>query len=257
MKSIWKGAISFGLVNIPVKMYSATQSHTIDLDMLRKGDLCEVKYKRVCKDDDKEIPYENIVKGYKYEGGDYVVLTDKDFASAYVEKTNTIDLVHFVDEKEIDSIYFEKPYYLEPEKSGTKSYKLLREAIKKSKKVGVARFVLKNREHIAVIKPFKDILILNQIRFQDEVRSYSDLNLPKEGDVSEKEVDLAISLIKQLSDKFNPKEFKDTYVQQLKKIIEEKAKGKKTVRKAAKTPKSTSTKSLMTLLKASVKKKAA
>ncbi len=257
MKSIWKGSISFGLVNIPVKMFSATQSQTLDLDMLRKGDLCEVKFRRVCKDDNKEIPYENIVKGYKYEGGDYVVLTDKDFASAYVEKSNTIDLIHFVNEEDIDIVYYEKPYYLEPEKSGTKSYTLLMEAVKKSKKVGVARFVLKNREHIAVIRSYKDVMVLNQIRFQDEIRSYEDLNIPKPKEIGSKEIELAISLIEQLSFKFDLKEFKDTYIRELKKIIALKAKGKPPAKRTGKTAKPTNVKSLMTLLKASVKKKAA
>src|SRR5438552_4557379 len=144
MRSIWKGSISFGLVNIPVKMYSASQSNTLDLDMLRKGDLCQVRFARVCREDGKEIPYKDIVKGYKHENGDYVVLTDKDFENANVEKTHTIDIIHFIKEDEIDSLYFEKPYYLEPEKSGAKSYALLRGAIKKSKKTAIGKFVLKN-----------------------------------------------------------------------------------------------------------------
>ncbi len=125
MKSIWKGSISFGLVNIPVKMYSGTQSHNLDLDMLRKSDHCQVRFMRVCRDDGKEIPYEDIVKGYEYKEGDYVILTDKDFESANVEKTHTIEIVHFVDEKGVDTIYYEKPYFLEPEKSGVKPYALL------------------------------------------------------------------------------------------------------------------------------------
>jgi len=256
MKSIWKGSISFGLVNIPIKMYSGTQSHRLDLDMLRKSDHCQVRFMRVCRDDGKEIPYEDIVRGYKYKDGDYVVLTDKDFESANVEKTHTIDIVHFVNEKEVDSIYFEKPYYLEPEKSGSKPYGLLREAMKKTKKVGIGRFVLKNREHIGVVKLYKDTLIFNQIRYQDEIRDYSDLKIPKDSKVTAKEVDLAVSLIKQLDYKFNPKEFKDTYVNELKKIIEQKAKGKKVTPKG-KAPKATATKNLMTLLKKSIHGKAA
>ncbi len=256
MKALWKGAISFGLVNIPVRMFSASQTHNLDLDMLRKGDLCEVRFKKVCKDDGKEIPYENIVKGYKYTDGDYIMLTNKDFESANVEKTNTIEIIHFVDEKEIDSIYFEKPYYLEPDKTGAKPYALLREAIKKSKKVGVARFVIKSREHIGVIKPSNDLIILNQLRYQDEIRSHKGIETPSAKSVTAKEIDMANALIKQLSYKFNPKEYKDTYIEELRKIIDQKTKGEK-VKRVGKTPKPTNVKNLMTLLKKSMDKKAA
>ncbi len=178
MKSLWKGSVSFGLVNIPVKMYSASQSNTLDLDMLRKGDHCHVRFMRVCEKDGKEIPYENIVKGYKYKDGDYVELTDKDFENVNVKKTSTIELIHFVKENEVNTVYYEKPYYLEPDKSSVKSYAILREAIKKSKKVGIVRFVLKKREHIGVLKLFKDIIVVNQLRFQDEIRSYEELDDP-------------------------------------------------------------------------------
>jgi len=256
MKSIWKGAISFGLVNIPVKMYSASQSNSLDLDMLRKGDLCQVRFARVCREDGKEIPYQDIVKGYKHENGDYVVLTDKDFENANVEKTHTIDIIHFIKEDEIDSIYFEKPYYLEPEKSGAKSYALLRDAIKKSKKTAIGKFVLKNREHIGILKVYKNMIVLNQLRYQDEVRDSEDLNIPEAKNISAKEADMAMALINQLTYKFNPKEYKDTYINELKKIIEAKAKGLK-VKPYGKAPKVTKTTNLMSLLKASMKKKAA
>ncbi len=256
MKALWKGSISFGLVNIPVKLYSATQSHTLDLDMLRKGDLCQVRFMRVCRDDGKEIPYENIVKGYKYKEGDYVVLTDKDFESASVERSHTIDILHFVNEKEIDPVYFEKPYFLEPEKSGTKSYALLREAIKQTKKAGIGRFVLKNREHIGLLRIFDDIIIFNQIRYYDEIRDTGELTVPAAKQVTKKEVDMAIDLIKQLSSKFNPKEYKDTYIDELKKIISKKAKGQK-INPKGKQPKASTANNLMKLLKQSIKSKAA
>ena len=256
MKSIWKGAISFGLVNIPVKMYSGSQSHSLELDMLRKGDHCQVKFKRVCGDDGKEIPYSEIVKGYKYQGGDYVILTNEDFEKANVEKTHSIDIVNFVDESEVDTVYFEKPYFLEPEKSGSKPYVLLREAIKKSKKVGIARFVMKNREHMGVIKVYKNALVYNQMRFFDEVRDTKDLAIPEGKAVSAKEIELALTLIKQLNDKYDPKTYKDTYIDDLKKIIDQKAKGK-TVKAKGKAPKPTNTKNLMSLLKKSLEGKAA
>lgn len=256
MKALWKGSISFGLVNIPVKLYSASQSHTLDLDMLRKGDLCQVRFMRVCRDDGKEIPYEDIVRGYKYKEGDYVVLTDKDFENASVERSHTIDILHFVNEKEIDPVYFEKPYFLEPEKSGAKSYALLREAIKQTKKAGIGRFVLKNREHIGLLRIFDDIIIFNQIRYYDEIRDTGELTVPSAKQVTKKEIDMAVDLVKQLSSKFNPKEYKDTYVDELKKIITKKAKGQK-IKPKAKEPKASSANNLMKLLKQSIKGKAA
>jgi DNA end-binding protein Ku len=256
MKALWKGSISFGLVNIPVKLYSASQSHTLDLDMLRKGDLCQVRFARVCRDDGKEIPYEDIVKGYKYKDGDYVVLTDKDFENANVEKTHTIDIFHFVNEKEVDSVYFEKPYYLEPERAGVKSYVLLREAIRKSKKAGLGRFVLKNREHIGLLKIYDNALVFNQIRFYDEVRETKELYVPEAKTVSAKEIDMAIALIKQLSGKFNPKQYRDTYVDELKKIITAKSKGQKS-RPKGKEHAPSPAKNLMKLLKQSIKNKKA
>ncbi len=256
MKALWKGSISFGLVNIPVKLYSASQSHTLDLDMLRKGDLCQVRFARVCREDGKEIPYQDIVKGYKYNEGDYVVLTDKDFESANVEKTHTIDIFHFVNEKEVDSVYFEKPYYLEPEKSGTKSYALLREAIKQTKKAGLGRLVLKNREHIGLLRLFENIIVFNQIRYYDEIRETSEIKVPASSQVNKKEIEMAVSLVKQLSSKFNPKAYKDTYVDELKKIITKKAKGQK-VKPKGREPKASSATNLMKLLKQSIKSKAA
>ncbi len=256
MKALWKGSISFGLVNIPVKLYSASQSHSLDLDMLRKGDLCQVRFARVCRDDGKEIPYQDIVKGYKYNEGDYVVLTDKDFESANVEKTHTIDIFHFVNEKEVDSVYFEKPYYLEPEKSGTKSYALLREAIKQTKKAGLGRLVLKNREHIGLLRLYDNIIVFNQIRFFDEIRDTTEVKVPSSSQVNKKEVEMAVSLVKQLSSKFNPKAYKDTYIDELKKIITKKAKGQKVTPKG-KEPKASSASNLMKLLKQSMKSKAA
>jgi DNA end-binding protein Ku len=255
MRSLWKGSINFGLVNIPVKLYSASQSHTLDLDMLRKDDHCQVRFMRVCRDDGREIPYEDIVRGYKYKNGDYVVLTDKDFENANVEKTHTIDILHFVNEKEVDSVYFEKPYYLEPDKAGSKSYALLREAIKQTKKAGLGRFVLKNREHVGLLRLFGDAIVFNQIRFHDEIRSRSGLSLP-DTKVNKKEVEMAVTLINQLTKKFNPKEYRDTYTDELKKIITKKAKGQK-VRPKGRAPKPTSAGNLMKLLKQSIKSKAA
>lgn len=255
MKSIWKGSISFGLVNIPVKMYSGSQSHTLDLDMLRKDDHCHVRFMRVCREDGKEIPYKDIVKGYKYKDGDYVILTDKDFESANVEKSHTIDILHFINEKDVDPVYFEKPYYLEPERAGSKSYALLREAMKETNMAAIGMFVLKNREHAGIVRLYKDALVFNKIRFADEVRGTGELKLPATK-VTKKEVEMASALIKQLTKKFNPKEYKDTYVDELKKIIEKKAKGHKITPKG-KVHKASPANDIMKLLKQSINSKKA
>ena len=259
MRAIWSGSISFGLVNIPIKLYTGTQSHTLDLDLLRRKDLCPIRYSRVCASDGKEVPWEDIVRGYEYADGEYVVLEKEDFEKANVEKTHTIDIVSFVREDEIDSIYYDKPYYLEPQKSGIKAYALLREALKKTGMVGIGNFVMRNREHIAVIKPYEDLIILNQLRYQDEIRNQKDLKLP-ESEVSDKEIKMAEKLIKQLTAKFKPEQFTDTYINDLKEIIEAKAKGKELKKPKTITAERGKVADIMTLLKKSLedsKKKAA
>jgi DNA end-binding protein Ku len=254
MRAIWSGSISFGLVNIPVKLFSGSESNTLDLDMLRKSDLCPIKYLRVCKTDNKEVPYDEIVKGYEYTDGEYIVLTDKDFESANLEKTHLIDILDFVDEKEIDTRYFEKPYYLEPDKTGPKAYALLREALKKSGKVGIASYVLGNRGSLGVVKPLDDLLVLNEIRFKDEIRNPSELKLPGSEHLREQEVELALSLIDQLTTKFDPAKYKDEYLDDLKKIIELKAQGK-VPKPQAKEPQPGKVIDMMALLKESLKQK--
>jgi len=254
MRAIWSGSISFGLVNIPVKLFSGSESNSLDLDMLRKSDLCPIKYLRVCKNDNKEVPYEEIVKGYEYTDGEYVVLTDKDFENASLEKTHLIDIYDFVQEPEIDTRYFEKPYYLEPDKSGGKAYALLREALKRSGKVGIAHYVLRNRGSLGVLKPLDDLLILNQIRFKEEVREPAELKLPKSESLREQEIELALTLIDQLTMKFDPGKYKDSYVDDLKRIIEQKAGGQEP-RPQGKEPQPTKVVDMMELLKESLKQK--
>ena len=252
MRPLWTGSISFGLINIPVRLFSGSHSNTLDLDMLRKDDLCPVRFARVCRSDGKEIPYEDIVKGYRYRPGDYVVLTDKDFEKADIKKTRTIDLLDFVKEAQVDPLYYEKPYYLEPQKSGWKSYVLLREALRKSKRVGIARFVLRNREHIAVLKPYEDMIVLNQLRYQEELRPMDKFKIPHTADVEPRELDMAMALVDELTTSFRPKAYRDTYVQDLKRIIEEKAKGREPHARG-KAPRPSNVKDLMSLLKSSLK----
>src|SRR5205809_519491 len=183
MRPIWTGAIGFGLVNIPVKIYSATESSTLDLDMLDKKDHANIRFKRVNENTGKEVAWANIVKGYKMPNDEYVVLDEKDFERASAKKTKTIEITEFVDESEIETVYYESPYYLEPDKSGARAYALLREALNKTKKVGIATFVMRSKESLAVLKGSSKVIILNRIRFEEEIRKTTDLNLPAKTEV--------------------------------------------------------------------------
>ncbi|CAG5017036.1 Non-homologous end joining protein Ku [Dyadobacter sp. CECT 9275] len=227
MRAIWSGAIGFGLVNIPVKLFSAVQNSELDLDMLDKKDSANIHFQRVNANTGKEVKWENIVRGYKIEDH-YVVLTDEDFKKASPEKSKMIEIAEFVNEKDIDSIYYETPYYLQPEKSGFKAYGLLRDALKKSGKAGLGTYVLRNRESLVLIKPAGNILILNKIRFQDEIRPLDEINVP-ESKTKPEEIKMAVQLIEQLTTDFDISKYKDTYTEKLLKLIKAKAKGKKTV----------------------------
>jgi DNA end-binding protein Ku len=225
MRAIWSGAIGFGLVNIPVKLYSAVQQSELDLDMLDKKDHANIKFKRVNANTGKEVAWENIVRGYKMNEH-YVVLTPEDFEKASPEKTKLINIEEFVEEKEIDSIYFETPYYLQPEKSGVKAYALLRDALKKTGKVGLGSFVLRNRESLVIVRPTEDILLLNKIRYQEEIRNPEEIKVTH-GESKPNELKMAVQLINQLSTEFDISKYKDTYSSKLLKVIHDKAKGKK------------------------------
>ncbi|MEP6583726.1 MAG: Ku protein, partial [Ginsengibacter sp.] len=253
MRPIWTGAIGFGLVNIPVKMYSATQSSNLNLDMLDKKDHSNIKFQRINEKTGKVVAWENIVKGYKL-GSDYVVLEDKDFEAASAKKTKTIEISDFVMEDEISSLYYETPYYLEPDKSGTRPYELIRQALIKTKKVGVATFVMRSKESLAILRPDKDVIVLNRIRFEEEIRDTDELVLPKNTDVKPAELKMAITLIDQLTAKFDISKYKDTYNGELLKLIKAKASGK-----AIKVPEMkvvhSKTKDLMEQLKASLEVK--
>jgi DNA end-binding protein Ku len=224
MRAIWTGAIGFGLVNIPVKLFSASQASELDLDMLDKKDHAHIKYKRVNEETGKEIPWNNIVKGYKYKG-EYVILEDRDFEKASPKKTKFIEITDFVSEDEVDSVYFETPYYLQPEKSGSKAYALLREAFKKSGKAGIGSFVLRNKEHLCILRPYKNVIVLNRLRFAEEIRDPSELTVPKEKP-KPAELKMALNLIDQLTASFDIKKYKDTYTAELKKLVKAKATGK-------------------------------
>lgn len=250
MRPIWTGAIGFGLVNIPVKIYSATQSSNLNLDMLDKKDHSNIKYQRINEKSGKEVAWGSIVKGYKLDG-EYIVLDDKDFEAASAKKTKTIEISDFVKEEEISSLYYETPYYLEPDKSGTRPYELLRQALLKTKKVGVASFVMRSKESLAILRPDGDVIVLNRIRFEEEIRDADELTLPKNTDVKPAELKMAISLIDQLTAKFDISKYKDTYNAELLKLIKAKAKGKPVKAPQMKVVHS-KTKGLMEQLKASL-----
>ena len=253
MRPIWTGAIGFGLVNIPVKLYSATESSNLSLDMLDKKDHSHIKYLRINEKTGKEVTWANIVKGYKLND-EYVVLDEKDFEAASAKKTKTIEISDFVKEEEISSLYYETPYYLEPDKSGTRPYELLRQALLKTKKVGVASFVMRSKESLAILRPDKDVIVLNRIRFEEEIRETTDLTLPKNTEVKPAELKMAITLIDQLTGKFDISKYKDTYADELLKLIKAKASGK-TINVPEMKVVHNKTKDLMEQLKASLEVK--
>lgn len=249
MRSIWSGAISFGLVNIPVKLFSAVETEELKFDLLSK-DMAPIRYARLDKNTGKEVAWKDIVKGYEYEEGRYVVVDDKDFEKANPKKAKTIDIVQFSKIEEIDPLLYEKPYYLQPSKGGEKAFKLLLQALSKSGKVGIAEFMLRNREHICALRAYNNRLVLSQLRYQQELRE-----LPEEVDkgikLSDKELQLAVKLVEQLTETFDAQKFKDTYVEEMKKIIKAKASGKK-IRVATTEKVDSNVKDLMDVLKASI-----
>jgi len=253
MRSIWTGSISFGLINIPIKMFSAVQESSLDMDMLDAKDHSNIKFKRVNEKTGKEVTFASIVKGYKIDDK-YVILEDEDFQAADAVKTKTIDIQSFAFEKEIESIYYEQPYFLEPDKGAANAYGLLRDALAASGKVGVTSFVLRNKESLAILKPYKNVILLNRIRFEQEVRNTEELKVPALSKKKTKEMDMAEKLIDQLTEKFDISNFKDEYTDKLLKIIKNKAKGKK-----VKAPKlevvHKQSDDLLDMLKASLEKK--
>lgn len=254
MKAIWTGSLGFGLVNIPIKMFSAVEASTLDLDMLDKKDHANIRFKRVNENSGKEVAWENIVRGYLLDDK-YVVLDKTDFEKASPEKTKHIEIGQFVEETEIDSSFFEAPYFLEPEKTGARAYGLLREALQKTGKAGVGLFVMHNREHVCIIKARENALVLNRIRFAQELRSPKDLNLPATKS-KPAELKMAVDLVNQLSEPFDIKKYKDEYSEKLMKIIRAKSKGKAVPFKPMKVVHS-KTQDLMDQLKASLSKRKA
>ena len=253
-RAIWKGSISFGLVNIPIALYPATRREEFKFRLLRKSDLSPVNYKRVAEKDGKEVSWDQIVKGYEYEKGKYVILKDEDFQRVDLEATQTVDIKDFVEQEEIDPVFFYKPYYLEPQKGGDKAYALLRDALKDSGKVGIAKVVIKTREYLAGVKPEDEVLVLELMHFADELADPARLHVPKKIEVGKREMNMAKSLIDSMSSKWNPEKYKDDYREALMQVIEEKveAGGKEIEEKPKKAPKPTKVIDLVSVLQKSL-----
>lgn len=258
MRALWNGSINFGLVSIPVQMFSATETREgIEFTMLHKKDHSPVRYARICKKDGEEIAWDDIVKGYEYSEGEFVVLTPKELEEIEAEKSSTIDIQQFVREGEADIRYFEKPYYLEPVKGGEKAYALLRSALEKAGVLALAKYATHEREHLAVIKPVGRALVLTQMRFPTDLRPGTSLTFPTDKDVSERELEMALKLIKQGTKPFIAEDYHDTYTEELEEIIKDKVKGKKPAKKKAPVHHEASAKDLMSALKASLEHDAA
>ena len=260
-RGLWKGAISFGLVNVPVELFSAQKrSAELDLTMLDKRDMAPVGYKRVNKATGKEVPWEDVVKGYEYEDDKYVVLSEEDFRRANPEASKTVDILAFVDLEDIAPLYFDTPYFLAPGKRGEKAYALLRDAMAKAGKAGVASVVIRTKQYLAAVVPLGEALILNTLRFAKEVKTAEDLEIPeklKGHKPSAKELSMAERLIDDLADEWKPEKYHDTYHEDLLKRIEEKVKAGETEEitepeKEEKQAKGAEVVDLMALLKKSV-----
>ncbi len=250
MRTMWKGAISFGLVSIPVRVFPATEEKTLSFHQLHGEDHGRIKYKRVCATDGEEVPYEQIVKGYEYEKDHYVVLTDEDLDAVPVESSRAIDIAQFVDIDEIDPMYFKKSYYLGPEETGLKAYALLRDALADDGRVGIAKVSFRDKEHLAAIRVRGDVLVLETMYWPDEIRAAEFEELGKEIKTRPQEIEMARSLIQNLTSGWKPEEYTDDYREKLLEIVEKKVEGKEI--EVVEAPEPSKVVDLMEALKASV-----
>lgn len=231
-RSLWKGAISFGLVHIPVEMHTAVQSHDLDLTMLDRRDFSPIGFKRYNKSTGKEVTWDNIIKGYEYQDGEYVVLSDEDLRQANVEATQTIDILAFVDAADVPLTYFETPYYLAPGRGGDKVYALLRETLRKSGRIAIATVVIRVRQHLCALVCVDDAIVLNTLRFAEEIRSKEELKLPpkavKSAGITDKEMQMALSLVEGMTEEWDPGQYHDTYKNDVLALVEKKVKARQT-----------------------------
>lgn len=238
--AIWSGAINFGLVTIPVKLFTAIRTNDLSFNLLHKNDEGRIKYERVCAECGKNVPWDEIVKGYEIEKGNYVILTDEDFKRVNVEATQSVDIVEFVDLDQISPMFFDKPYYLEPDKKGRHAYALLREALNTANKVAIARVVIRTKEHIAAVKPIGDALVLEIMHWADEIVEADTLDFPKEEKMPPAEMKMAKMLIDTMAvDKFEPENFKNKYHDEVMAMIEARAAGKELPKAKKSAPRAT------------------
>src|SRR6184192_875073 len=251
MRPIWKGSISFGLVYIPVAVYPATREEKLSFRQLRSTDLSPIKYKKVAEADAKEVAADQIVKGFEYERGRYVVLKDEDFEKVRIESTHSIDITDFVEVEQIDPKFFYKPYFLEAQKGGEKAYALLHKALSGTGKIGIAKVVIANREYLAAVKPDGLFLVLELMHFASEVLTPEELNRPKT-ELNDKELKMANALIESMASDWQPDKYRDEYRDAVMEIIETKAKNKKLPPAPAPTPRSTNVVDLVKVLQESI-----
>jgi DNA end-binding protein Ku len=252
MRAIWKGSISFGLVYIPIAVYPATKEEKLSFRQLRSSDLSPIKYKKVAEADSKEVSADQIVKGYEYERGRYVVLKEEDFAKVRIESTHSIDITDFVELKQVDPKFFYKPYFLEPQKGGEKAYALLHRALSGTAKIGIAKVVISNREHLASVKPDGLFLILELMHFASEILSPEELKNGPVSSITEKELKMAQSLIDSMSVSWEPEKYRDEYRTAMMEIIEQKAQHKEIAGKPAPAVRATNVVDLVKVLQESL-----
>lgn len=254
MRALWKGSISFGLVNIPVSLVNASKTEELRFKLLRQTDLSPVNYKRVAQADGKEVPWEQIVKGYEYEKGKFVVLKEEDFQRVDLEATDTIDIIDFVKTKEINPVFFYKPYYMQPGKGGGAAYELLRSVLESEQKVGIAKVVIRTRQHLAAVKPNGERLVLELMRFEDELIQPEEVTIEKSRAPRSNELNMARLLVEQMTGKWDPSKYNDDYRSAMMKLIKKKveAGGKELPDKARQIKKATNVIDLAEVLKQSL-----
>jgi DNA end-binding protein Ku len=226
-RSLWKGSIAFGLVNIPVELHTAVRENRPKFRMLHAADKSPVSYERVCQREGKPVAWEDLVKGYEYEKGRFVVLTKDDFRAAALEKSNAIQIQEFVEPGAIDDRYFETPYYLLPAKGAGTAYALLREALRKAERVGIAKIILREKEHLCAVEAIENALVLTMMRFEEEVVDTSKFAFPAKSEAKAKEVDIAVQLVEHLAGEWDPAKYKDEYRENIMDVIDAKLKGEK------------------------------
>jgi DNA end-binding protein Ku len=256
-RSIWKGSIAFGLVNIPVEVFSAVRDHRPKFRLLHAKDESPVQYERICQEEGKPVAWDDLVKGYEYSKGQFVVLTKEDFKTAALEKTKTVDILDFVDPKEIDERYFETPYYLQPGKGADRAYALLRDALRETERIGIAKMILRDTQHLCAVEAIEDALVLTMMRFSDELADLGEFTFPRAEQVRPAEMKMAQQLIENLSGKWNPDKYTDEYTENLKRIIGAKMKGRKPQLKEETVTRGAEVVDLMARLRASLEGKGA